>query len=115
MLKLHGDCRFTALTVFNQTFEETVKGFGQVPTNVVINTELCDGPITYERKHREFGLRSVKVTPRGNAEFRVSLIGEGEINTILFDHNKLLESKKWFDQFIQFLIDGDLRLLKEHN
>lgn len=115
MLKLHGDCRLSALVAFNRAFEEAVKVFGQVPTNVVINTELCDGSITYERKHREFGLRSLKVTPRGNTEFRVSLIGEGEINTILFDHNKLLESEEWLDQFIQFLIDGNLQLLKEHD
>lgn len=115
MLKLHGDKRLSALIGFNEAVNEAVKRFGQVPTNVVINTELGDGSITYERKHREFGLRSVKVTPYGNAEFRVSLIGDGMINTIRFDHDKLFESAEWFNQFIQFLIDGSLQLLKEHN
>lgn len=115
MLKLHGDSRLSTLVAFNQVFEETVKGFGQVPTNVVINTELCDGSITYERNFGECGLRTVKVTPVGNHEIRVSLIGNGEINTIRFDHHKLMESKEWFNQFIQFLIDGSLKLLKESN
>ena len=115
MLKLHGDSRLSALMAFNQTFEEAVKGFGQVPTKVVINTELCDSSITYEREFGESGLRSVKVTPFGDYEIRVSLIGDGQINTIRFDHRKLMESKEWFNQFIQFLIDGSLQLLKERN
>lgn len=114
MLKLNADSRLSALTAFNQAFEEAVKNFGQVTTKVVIDTELYDGSIVYEREHREFSLRSVKATPCGKSEFRVSLIGEGEINTIRFDRTKLLESKEWFDQFIQFLIDGTIQLLKEH-
>lgn len=115
MLKLYCDSRLSALLSFNQTFEKAVEMFGHVTTHVVITSEMFDNGIIYQRKHREVGLRSVQVIPCGDKEFRVSLIGDGMIHTVQFDHNKLLESEEWFDQFIQFLIDGSLQLLKGNN
>lgn len=115
MIKFHRDPRLSILTTFNQLFEEQVNVFADLEEDVAINTDLGDGSVAYERNFGEYGLRTVKVVPVGNNEIRVSLIGNGEINTIRFDRRKLMESKEWFNQFIQFLVDGSLKLLKESN